>query len=153
MFTPEFPRAARQNRTRQAIAALVASGALILSGCSGSSGTEQTSKASTASANQEPTSKGQYKTTLRFFADGTAVSTVEPTDGGKTMATHYSCPGDGPHLQVSSHVDSNQYAAAAGSTQLIENSVICQDGKVTESDFTPHETIPFATTTTIASGN
>ena len=138
MFTPEFPRT-HQNRTRQALAAIVASGALLISGCSSSS-TEQTATVTTAKANQAPAPKGQYKTRMRFFADGTAVSTVEPTDGGKTMATHYSCLEDGPHLQVSSHVDSNQYAAAAGSTQLIENSIICLDGKVTQSDFRLDET-------------
>ncbi len=145
MFSPEFPRT-QQNRTRQALAVLVASGALLLSSCgifgdTGSDGkSEPTGTTIAVKPNKAPAADGQFKTTMKFYPDGTAVSTVEPGKDsyGEKMSNHYSCPAEGPNLQVTSHDSYGEYGAA-GSTQVIENSIICQDGQVTESDFRLHE--------------
>lgn len=143
MFSLEFPRTHR-NRSRQMLAALVASGALLLSGCGNDNGpSEPTGTTVAVKPSETPAAEGQFKTTMKFYPDGTAVSTVEPgTDShGRKMSSHYSCPAEGPHLQIVSHDNYGHYGAA-GATQVIENSVICQDGQVTESDFIPHEAQP-----------
>ena len=143
----ESQHGTRHTRGRQVLAALVASGALLLSGCgifgdSGSSASEPTGTTIAVKPSKAPTADGQFKTTMKFFPDGTAVSTVAPPDEesyGRQMTNHYSCPASGTHLQIVSHDDYGNYGAA-GSTQLIENSAICQDGQVTASDFKLHET-------------
>ncbi len=144
MITPEFPRP-RQNRTRQALAVLIASGALLLSGCAifgdSDSKSEPTGTTIAVKPNNTPAAEGQFITTMKFFPDGTALSTVAPPSelsDDRAMSNHYSCPADGPHLQIVSHDDYGYYGAA-GSTQVIENSAICQNGQVTQADFKLHE--------------
>lgn len=85
-------------------------------------------KAVTTNNDDQPHVKGQPDTSMTFYPDGTALSkTVFDPNAPRhtTTNTHYSCPGQGPNLQV----------VSIESAQLIPNSFICDDGRVTQADF------------------